>query len=266
MHGSEQATGILHDLTDEDRRTLTRTFAFSAAIVLLGTVLLASVPFRTFAAWSRPNAARLALFLVPQALPVSIPVGLTFGILVGLGRAAAPRRARALVLVIAGLSSMASFAMLAWVVPVSNQAFRVTASGRAVMKGANELTLGELGRLREAKAHEPMAAPNEIRSLALNYHTRWAFAGAPFVLSFFAVALTHRRRRGRLMLGFVGCAAIFGYYAIMYKARALGLDRTLPTFVAAWIPNAAFLILSAAVSEREMDNPFSSTRGSLQCL
>ncbi len=49
------------------------------------------------------------------------------------------------------------------------------------------------------------------------------------------------------MLGLVGGIAIFGYYVIMYTARELGLDRTLPAFAAAWAPNAAFVTLSVGV-------------------
>jgi len=39
------------------------------------------VPFLKFVSRGRPDSAELALDVVPQALPISIPVGLTFGIL-----------------------------------------------------------------------------------------------------------------------------------------------------------------------------------------
>jgi lipopolysaccharide export LptBFGC system permease protein LptF len=250
VHGSERAIEILSDSTGEDRRTLIRTLGLCAGIMIVVTVLLAAIPFRRLLRGD-PNAGSHALYLVPQALPIAIPVGLIFGILWGFGRGAASRRSRTLVLIVAVASSVASFTMLAWVVPAANQAFRVALSGRPlVMKGVNELTLGELRRLLELRRHEPMALerPHDIyvRDLALNYHTRWALAGAPLVLSIFAVVLTGRRR-GRLMLGLVGFTAIFVYYIIMYSARALGLYGTLPAFALAWSPNAVFLLVSVAV-------------------
>ena len=249
VHGGMRAMGILRYSTGEDRRALIRTLGASAVIVIVGTLVLAMVPFLNVVSRSRPDSAELALYLIPQALPLSIPVGLTFGILWGFGRVAASPRSRTLILLLATMASVASFTMLAWVVPTANQAFRVSMIGRPVLKGANELTLGELRQLLEPGTGEqrPVAAPSDLRSLALNYHGRWALAGAPLVLALFAVALTSRRQWGRIMPLLAGCLAIFGYYVVMYSARRLGLDRTLSAFAAAWTPNVAFLILSVAV-------------------
>src|SRR6185503_13604332 len=106
---------------------------------------------------SRPDSAELTLYLIPQALPVSIPFGLAFGILWGLRRIAASPRSRTLILLLATIASVASFSMLAWVVPTANQAFRVSMIGHPLPKGANELTLGELRQLLEPGTHEPMS-------------------------------------------------------------------------------------------------------------
>jgi lipopolysaccharide export LptBFGC system permease protein LptF len=241
---------ILRDSTDEDRRALIRTLAASAMIRMVGTVVLAVIPFSNLVSRSRPDSAKLALLLIPQALPLSIPLGLAFGILWGLGRVTASRRARTLILSLAALASVASFTMLDWVVPTANQAFRVSMIGRPVAKGANELTLGELRQLLEPGSREPMsiAAPSDRRSLAFTYHMRWALAGAPLVFALFAVALTSRRRWGRVMPPLTGCLAILSYWGVMHSAMWLGLDRILSAFGAAWAPNVAFLILSAAVT------------------
>ena len=248
VHGGMRAMWLLRYSTGEDRRALIRTLGASAVIMSLGTLLL-MIPFLEVVSRGRRDSAELALYLIPQALPLSIPVGLTFGILWGLGRVAASTRSRTLILLLATMASVASFTMLGWVVPTANQAFRVTMIGHPVLKGANELTLGELRQLLEPGTGEPrsLAAPSDVRSLALNYHGRWALAGAPLVLALFALALTSRRQWGRIMPLLAGCLAIFGYYVVMYSARRLGLDRTLSAFAAAWTPNVAFLILSVAV-------------------
>jgi lipopolysaccharide export LptBFGC system permease protein LptF len=206
---------------------------------------------------SHPRSATLLLYLLPQALPLSVPVGLTFGILWGFGRAAASRRSRTVVLIVAVTFSAVSFTMLAWVVPATNQAFRVSLMGRPVMKGVNELTLGELSQLIETRGRDPKALPNsrDVRRLALNYHARWALAGAPFVLSLFSVSVTHRRRRDRWILGLAGCAAISGYYIIMYAAKEFGLSRTVPALAAAWAPNVAFLLVSVPYLAGSLSTP-----------
>jgi hypothetical protein len=248
VHGRMRAMGFLRSSTHEDRRTVIRALRPSVVIMLVGTVLLMA-PFMNSVSRGRPNSGELALYLIPQALPISIPVGLTLGILWGLGRVVASARSRTLILLLATMASVASFPMLAWVAPTANQAFRVSMIGHPIPKGANELTLGELHQLLEPGAAEPqrLAAPSDLRTLELTYHGRWALAIAPLVLALFALALTHWRELGRLVSLPAGCVAIFGYYVVMYSMRRLGLDHTLSAFVAAWIPNVAFLILSGAV-------------------
>lgn len=239
----------LRDLTGDDRRAVLRTIVASTAIMIIGTLVLAMVPFVNFVSRNHPRSVELAFYLVPQAIPLSVPIGLTFGILWGLGRMSASRRTRTVVLLLAFGASLASFTMLAWVAPISNQAFRVSMTGRPLPKGENELTLGELRQRLEAGArHLPaVAAPSDPASLALNYHARWATGSAPCVLAVFAVAFTSRRQWGRMMPFLVGGVVIFAYYVIMYSARRLGLDGTLSPFAAAWTPNTAFLMLSLAI-------------------
>lgn len=247
LHGGLQAVEFVRCSTGDDRRALIRTVRASAAILLVGTLVLIA-PFLKYLWPGRPDSAERALYLIPQALPVSIPVGLTFGILWGLGKVAGSPRSRTLILLLATLASVASFTMAAWFGPIANQAFRVSMIGHPVPKGVNELTLGELRRLLDPGAVEqrPFAAPSDLRSLALNYHSRWALAGAPLVLALFALAVTRRRQYGRIVPLLAGCFAIWGYYVVMYSARRLGLGQTLSAFAAAWAPNVALLLVSVA--------------------
>ena len=217
-----------------------------AAVTALGTGLLTLPPL--LAEWSRPSSTIwLAILLIPQAAPLSIPVGLSFGILRGLGRVAASRRSRALVLVAAVVSCVASFAIIGWVMPAANQAYRQSIAGVPIAKGANELTLIELGKVLESGQDESigMVSPRDIRSVAMAYHVRWAISLAPFVLSLVALVWT-RRQRGRVPIVAVGCAMTVGYYLILFFAgRAYTFDRAMSAVAAAWAANVAFLMLSA---------------------
>jgi len=248
VHGGMRAVGFLRCSTADDRRALRRTVGASAAITSVGTVVL-MVPFLKYLSRGRSGSVELALYLIPQALPVSIPVGLTFGILWGLGKVAGSPRSRTLIVLLATLASVASFTTLAWVGPIANQAFRVSMIGHPVPKGVNELTLGELRRLLEPGTVEqrPFAAPANLRSLALTYHSRAALAGAPLVLALFALALTRRRQYGRIVPLLAGCLAIWGYYVVMYSARRLGLDHIVSVSAAAWAPNVVLSIVSVAL-------------------
>ena len=244
IQGGLRAVDTLRELTDDDRRTLLRTVLASTVVTIFSTLTLIAPFMREFA--SHPRFADFAVYLIPQALPLSIPVGLMLGILWALGRKSASRIALVLVLVLALGGSLVSFVTLAWVMPNSNQAFRTAVAGFPVAKGANELTIGELRqRIQTATTLSPasLSRPN----LALNYHRRWALGTAPFALAVFGVIFTRAGKFGRMMPFVLGPIVIFGYYFILYSARELGLDHAISPFAAAWAPNAVLLMVSAAV-------------------
>lgn len=77
---AERALDALRGATASDRHALGRTFAVFAAVTALGTGLLTLPPLLD--EWSRASGTIwLGILLIPQAVPLSIPVGLTFGIL-----------------------------------------------------------------------------------------------------------------------------------------------------------------------------------------
>jgi hypothetical protein len=250
LHGGHSALDLVRGMPGEERRTVIRLSALCLTIVILVTGVLAAPPLLRDAARSHADPAMLAIYLLPQALPLSIPVGLTFGIVWSLGRIPPSRRSRTLVLLIATAMSIVSFTILAWVMPASNQAFRVSIAGGAVARTATELTLRELGRALDQRT-APTFSPAATRSLALDYHTRWALACAPLVLAIFAMVLTARGPRGSLVLGLRATAAIAGYFVILVIARG----SALPGPAAAWTPNTALLVLSVAASRRRSPNP-----------
>ena len=129
----------------------------------------------------------------------------------------------------------------------ANRAYRESIAGVTIAKGANELTLIELGKVLESGRYEPigMASPRGRRGVAMAYHVRWALSLAPFVLSVFALVWT-RRQRGRVSIVAVGCAMTSGYYLALFLAgRAHMFDREMSAVVAAWTANVTFLALSA---------------------
>jgi hypothetical protein len=248
LHGGLIGMNTHCDRTSDDRRAVRRTVAASAAIAIAGTIFITAGPFVNLVSWSRPHILEFASYAIPQALSVSMPIGLTFGILWGLGRTPASRRTRAVVLALALGVCAVSFTMVAWAVPISNQAFRVAIVGRSLPKGANELTLGELrAQIAAGRGVAPAVSPFDTRRLTLRYHQRWALASAPFVLALFAMACTSRRQWRRMMPFLAGALAIAVYYAIMLWALGAGRDEWLSPFAAAWAPNAVFLTLSVVI-------------------
>lgn len=244
IQGGLKAIDAVRELTDDDRSAIRRTVLASSAVMIIATLTIMGPFMRQF--WSHPRIADFAIYLIPQALPLSIPMGLTFGILWVLGRISASRAALTLVLFLALGSSLVSFATLAWVMPNANQAFRTATAGGPVAKGRNELTIGEL---RERLKNPPPLSAASLSSpnLAITYYGRGALAATPLVLAIFALVVATWRKSGRTMALIISPIVMFGYYALIYTATNLGLDRTLPPFAAAWAPNAVMLILSALV-------------------
>jgi hypothetical protein len=248
LHGGLMGMNTQRDRTSDDRRAVRRTLAASAAITIVGTIFITVGPFVNLVSRSRPHILEFASYAIPQALQASIPIGLTFGILWGLGQMPASRRTRVAVLALAFGASVVSFTMVAWAVPISNQAFRVAIVGRSLPKDTNELTLGELrSQIEAGRGVAPTVSPFDTRRLTLRYHQRWALASAPFVLALFAMACTSRRRWRRMMSFLAGALAIAVYYAIMLWALGAGRDELLSPFAAAWAPNAVFLMLSVVI-------------------
>jgi hypothetical protein len=218
----------------DDRRAIARTLAYSAAVGA------AAIPLLILPLLLRVPASRvpeLIPYLVPQTLPIALPVGLFIGLVYGFR--AASLRPRVAVTIAAILCSAASFVALAWVVPTSNQAFRVAAlQDSRIPKGLPELTLGELRR--RIKVDERRG--RDLSRVTMTYHSRWALAAAPVVLTAWAFLLIGRLpTRGRWPLGIVAVASCVAYSILMSNGRYAVFDEMLPPTVGAWLPNLVFV-------------------------
>ena len=214
---------------DDDRRVLIRTLACSAAVTVAAIPLLV-LPF--LLRFPAARAQELAIYLVPQALPIALPIGLFVGLLYGFKERFTSLRPRTALLIAAILCSIASFAVLAWIVPVSNQAFRVAAlSDPFIPKGLPELTLGEL-----------RSRIGDNRHAAMTYYTRWALSVTPIVLTAWAFLLLRRLPSGgRWLPGIVAIASCVAYALLMDTGRLAVSIETIPPIAGAWMPNAVFV-------------------------
>ena len=129
----EGARRTLHDWTADDRQALARTIGFSISGIVVATLLLLVPPLLTSRLWTQMEPAsqvRLLVYLVPQALPLAVPGGLAPGHSLRLAGRDVSRRSQGAVLVMALGCSVASFATVAWILPLGNQAFRQSFVGR----------------------------------------------------------------------------------------------------------------------------------------
>ena len=243
----------IQEWSREDRRALARTLAYSAIVTAAGIPLL-TLPF--LLRFPANRTQELAPYLVPQALPIALPVGLFIGLIYGFRTLIVSLRPRTAVVIAAILCSIASFVALAWVVPASNHAFRRAAlNDPAIPKGLPELTLGELQR----RIDRNRQFGRDVSLMAQTYHSRWALAAAPIVLTAWAFLLVGRLpTRGRFLLGIVAVASCVAYYFMMSSGRAAVLNETLPPIVGAWLPNIVFgavIVLLSRPTPNEYPSP-----------
>jgi lipopolysaccharide export LptBFGC system permease protein LptF len=237
--------------TKDEHRGMIRTLTFSTVAMGVVTVLLVGPFWRTFQGAAPPPHLGTLLYLIPQALSLAIPIGLTVGILSGFrGRALSVRSTRA-VLTMALIASAAAFALLVWVTPVANQAWREEmASGHGIApgslaKGLNEMSLNDLSSQIQAYRRAGREASPSVRSLSFAYHQRWSLACATAFLAVYAIGVLAFRCASRWAAGAAALGACFAYYVLLDLGRSAALGGAAPAFAGAWLPNIVFALLSA---------------------
>lgn len=118
-----------------------------------------------------------------------------------------------------------------------------TSSQRAkisVSKGVRELTLAELGRLRD----DPTATPEQRNLAHVEIHKKFSIPVACMVFGLFALPLGINNRRGGKASGFaLSIGVILLYYVLLSNGEEAARYGRLPAWVAMWAPN---VLLSVA--------------------
>jgi hypothetical protein len=192
----------------------------------------------------------LVLYLVPQALTISLPVCLGLALFIWIRGEDAHASSRRTVLWLMRVALLLAVANVGWITPAANNAYRNVIAGRAALRGANELTLIELGH----RVYE--ASPREVGDplpLAFWFNARLALVLAPVLLSVLALTGATARRRGPSAVIVVVTLTVFvGCYLLLPADDIAVLMRWLPAAAIAWLPNALVMIatLSVAANQR----------------
>lgn len=246
----------LRDARADEHRALVRTIGFSAASMSVLATLLVMVVWRNTPGGTHALQALMVAYLIPQALPLAIPIGLTIGILFGFRGHVPSASSTRVVLTTAVSSSMISFAVLVWLMPSANQAYRQSVAESQgitlghLRMGVNEMTLSELNNQIDTERRNSTAEPRFVRNLTFSYHQRWSLASATLLLALFALGVLAHRPPSRWILGMAVIGACSAYYASIMLGRSVALDGVVPAFVGAWLPNVVIGLLSMKLFER----------------
>jgi hypothetical protein len=234
-----------------DDRALGRTIGFSAAAISAMALLLALLPFsQVERGVTDVSVGKLFVYLLPQAVPLALAFGLPLGIVTALrGRPVSLRVVWPVLGIAVGCAAI-SFVISGWVLPATNQAFRLLVSGQPFLaKGANELTLPELtARLAWLQRR---ASRNDALAFAFSYHARVAISFAPIIMALFALNLRTITSRTLVSSVIIGLALVVyvGYGAVVVIGPALS-GAWPPLFAFIWFPNICFAALTVVLFVR----------------
>jgi hypothetical protein len=237
--------------SSEEQRAVRRAIGFSAAAVGVFAALFVWPALSYVDHPTAPTVALMIWYLVPQALAVALPLGLLFGILLGLRNRTATSRVRRTVSLLAGGCSLAALILVGWVMPVANQSYRELSAGTRLARGMNELTLREIASGDPAPLRPTFPAMS--RRITYEFHARLALTVAPLTLSLFAVGVSAVRRRvyGPGLVGAAASLWALGYYTVMFDAReAIYHGEWLAPAAAAWAANAAIVAMTLPLFKR----------------
>jgi lipopolysaccharide export LptBFGC system permease protein LptF len=233
----------------DDDHAIAKVLLLSAAVALLAAVAMIGIPFSLSRGRSHP--LWLGVTLLPQALALTLPAALLVAIPAALHRHAPSGRLIRRILLLSLLYAAATFAVIGWVVPESNQAFRVASSGiRDVPRGLAELSLNqmhaEIDRLKTFHGGGRI-----VREIEFEYEIRLALSAAamPLALLALALALTRAGRRRPYVMSAVSVGA---YIAILVVFERVVVRRllfgTIDVGTIAWIPNATLVLLAGCIA------------------
>jgi hypothetical protein len=247
LHAVQAGPRALWAFLAADDWMLGRIILNSMLVFITVSLLLTASP--AIDLYSRVQNLKLTLLLLPQAMALGIPVGLSVGIVCS-GydpRTRAGRTRGLLVLGVAG-TLLAFAVMLSF--PVANQAYRLEMAnqieGRGITsdslpRGPNELSLSELAT--RSKTADAAGLSNIARRHMRAYHLRFALPAGTFVLGLLAVAICGAMR-GRALRLLAVVIAIGVYWAILASGER---QTNLPTLLAVWAPNAVLMAIALAV-------------------
>jgi lipopolysaccharide export LptBFGC system permease protein LptF len=217
---------------------LRRAIGISFVILVLFTFVMTMPPLLSELSSQGGWAFRmmLALLLIPQALPLSIPAAVCFGILSAMRGHRVTRRDLYGVLTIAALASAAVWVLMDSGIPRANQAFRELVFEQLTGQRAHlDPGLNELGFSGLSQRADPVA-------MRL-YHLWSALSLASLPLSLLALSVA-QRIRGATAAVFLALVAVVVYFTVLWVSdHYLRGGAALPILIV-WAPNALFLAVA----------------------
>ena len=111
---------------------------------------------------------------------------------------------------------------------------------RLSQQSSDELTLTEL----QGKIQREERGGRDVRSLLIDYHSKFSFPFAAFIVVFFGIPFTTAQRKGGAAIPMALTALISAIYLIFTEvSKTLSFTADVPPVFTAWLANGLFLLI-----------------------
>jgi hypothetical protein len=186
----------------------------------------------------------ISMLALPQALAITLPAGLLFGLPMALSRRQPSRREMTRTLFVALLSTAVTLVLFVTVAPFANQWSPLFGAGQPRLRGSEDWPLAALAR--QIRAYKEVhGAGFIVAQLRFEYHAELAALFAAFPLSLLSLGLWRTTVGQRHPLT-IGSAGVGGYVALMFWERLVHPAAlvNLPTPLVAWTPDIVLACLA----------------------
>jgi len=211
--------------------------AFSTGMLITTLAVLVVLANTPATVGTLVKMAWLVLYLLPQGLAISLPICLASGLFIWLRGEGADASRHRTVLRLMRLALVLGVVNAGWIVPAANNTYRNLVAGAATIRGANELTVVELGR--RVYQGSPGTEADGPLPLAFWMNARLALVIAPMLLGVLALAGAKAGRRRSAAIVVLTTLTLFaGCYLLFSDNDIATLMRWIPALAIAWIPDA----------------------------
>jgi hypothetical protein len=240
-----RAVPALREWAAADDRAAGRTLAFTAACAAVATLVFALLPLsavireaedgHVYLPVTAEEIGWLVLYIALQLVPIGVTIGFSSGVLFALRGRQATLRARRSIVAIAIACALLIVAWSVWVAPVAMQAFQDLITHRPNLPG------------RPMYRRDPASSGARMED-----YSRWASLVGPIVLGLFAHSLS-AFTRGKAWSIAIGIPASVVYVSFYILLAWPVLTGRLSPFIAAWIPNVVFALMTVALVRLKPD-------------
>jgi len=224
--------------------------ALSAATPLMALMICAVLASTPATIHTRGNMVWLILYLVPQALTITLPVCLALGLFVWVRGDAVDPSMRRTIMWLMRLGLLLAVANTGWITPAANTAYRNVVFGAEALRGTNELTYIELGQ--RMYQGNPGTAPDEPLPMTFWLNARLALVLAPVLLCVLALAgATAPSRRSAAITVCATLALFVASYTLVPDYEIAILMHWLPVAVIPWIPDTTVAVATIGLARRK---------------